>query len=159
MKIIDNKKDFYDYLAGINGIDEYVTYDRRNSVVARKALDGYLRPFNSLKNDPSRDYYLYIQAGEDYKKRFLVSRNFDGSDIKLTVEEYDIDGELKSQKKKSWMPWWVNDPYCGVDKGLVSPEAPLILAYRSTDWRWNKWEYIKNPILVGLPLHSISSLW
>ena len=50
------------------------------------------------------------------------------------------------------MPWWTFDPYYGVDKELVSPEAPLVLAYRATDWRWDKWNYVKNPILVGLPL-------
>ena len=33
MKIIDNKKDYYDYLQGIMGIDEKVTYDRRGSTV------------------------------------------------------------------------------------------------------------------------------
>jgi len=32
MKIIDNKKDYYDYLASIYGIDELVVYDRRGSV-------------------------------------------------------------------------------------------------------------------------------
>ena len=31
MRIIDNKKDYYDYLAGVWGIDGYITYDRRNS--------------------------------------------------------------------------------------------------------------------------------
>lgn len=31
MKIIDNKKDYYDYLAGIWGIDEKIVYDRRGS--------------------------------------------------------------------------------------------------------------------------------
>lgn len=31
MRIIDNKKDYYDYLAGVLGIDDYITYDRRNS--------------------------------------------------------------------------------------------------------------------------------
>lgn len=31
MRILDNKKDYYDYLAGILGIDEYITYDRRKS--------------------------------------------------------------------------------------------------------------------------------
>lgn len=31
MKILDNKKDYYDYLSGIEGIDEHITYDRRNS--------------------------------------------------------------------------------------------------------------------------------
>jgi len=33
MKIIDNKKDYYDYLQGIIGMDEKVTYDRRGSTV------------------------------------------------------------------------------------------------------------------------------
>jgi hypothetical protein len=33
MKIIDNKKDYYDYLQGILGMDEKVTYDRRGSTV------------------------------------------------------------------------------------------------------------------------------
>ena len=32
MKIIDNKKDYYDYLAGILGVDDLVVYDRRGSV-------------------------------------------------------------------------------------------------------------------------------
>lgn len=32
MKIIDNKKDYYDYLAGIYGVDDLVVYDRRGSV-------------------------------------------------------------------------------------------------------------------------------
>lgn len=31
MRIIDNKKDYYDYLAGVWGIDGHITYDRRNS--------------------------------------------------------------------------------------------------------------------------------
>ena len=31
MKIIDNKKDYYDYIQGVLGIDEKVTYDRRGS--------------------------------------------------------------------------------------------------------------------------------
>jgi len=33
MKIIDNKKDYYDYLAGVLGVDDLVVYDRRGSVV------------------------------------------------------------------------------------------------------------------------------
>ena len=31
MKILDNKKDYYDYLSGVEGIDEHIIYDRRNS--------------------------------------------------------------------------------------------------------------------------------
>lgn len=33
MKIIDNKKDYYDYLSGIYGIDDQIVYDRRESVI------------------------------------------------------------------------------------------------------------------------------
>ena len=33
MKIIDKKKDYYDYLSGIYGIDDKVVYDRRGAVV------------------------------------------------------------------------------------------------------------------------------
>ena len=32
MKIIDNKKDYYDYLSGVYGIDNLIVYDRRGSV-------------------------------------------------------------------------------------------------------------------------------
>lgn len=31
MKIIDNKKDYYDYVSGVYGIDPYVVYDRRGT--------------------------------------------------------------------------------------------------------------------------------
>lgn len=66
MRIIDNKKDYYDYLAGVWGIDEYITYDRRNSKrLFNKAGDvmndrypmGYANIFCTWKNgnDPKRD--------------------------------------------------------------------------------------------------------
>ena len=32
MKIIDSKKDYYDYLSGIYGMDELAVYDRRGSM-------------------------------------------------------------------------------------------------------------------------------
>ena len=32
MRIIDNKKDYYDYLSGVFGIDNLIVYDRRGSV-------------------------------------------------------------------------------------------------------------------------------
>ena len=53
MKIIDNKKDFYDYLAGINGIDEYVVYVRKTAHVTLYFLLGlsfisFLKEFNLI---------------------------------------------------------------------------------------------------------------
>lgn len=42
MKIIDNKKDYYDYLSGIYGIDELIVFDRRNSRMLNG--EGVLQP-------------------------------------------------------------------------------------------------------------------
>ncbi|MBR4774940.1 MAG: hypothetical protein IK008_02445 [Bacteroidales bacterium] len=39
MKIIDNKKDYYDYLSGVYGIDNLVVYDRRGSSVLSSSLE------------------------------------------------------------------------------------------------------------------------
>lgn len=66
MRIIDNKKDYYDYLAGVLGIDGYITYDRRNSTrLVNKTADilnercpmGYGQIFCPWKNgkDPNSD--------------------------------------------------------------------------------------------------------
>ena len=153
MKIIDNKKDFYDYLSGINGIDEYVVYDRRGSSLAKKELDSYGRPFNTASDDRSRDFYLFLQAGE-YKKRFLVSRKSESGKVEITVEEYK--GGHLTKAQKSWMPMWCADPYYGM-KDIISEKAPVVLAYRETGTRWNSWEYMNNPILDGLPLVGLLS--
>lgn len=40
MKIIDNKKDYYDFLISINGIDEGVVFDRRGSKVVETDFRG-----------------------------------------------------------------------------------------------------------------------
>lgn len=40
MRIIDNKKDYYDYIVSIRGLDNDIVYDRRNSV---KLADSYLQ--------------------------------------------------------------------------------------------------------------------
>ena len=50
MKIIDNKKDYYDYLASIYGIDELVVYDRRGSVTFSKNSGESSRISKNLSN-------------------------------------------------------------------------------------------------------------
>ena len=42
MKIFDNKKDYYDYLSGIYGIDDLIVFDRRNSRMLNG--EGVLQP-------------------------------------------------------------------------------------------------------------------
>lgn len=53
MKIIDNKKDYYDYLSGIWGIDDKVVFDRRGSQVDEYAVE-------DMKMSPVVDCYVKI---------------------------------------------------------------------------------------------------
>ena len=77
MRIIDNKKDYYDYLAGVWGIDGHITYDRRNSTrLVNKTADiinerypmGYGNIFCTWKNgkDPNSD--SVYDTGYDWDK-------------------------------------------------------------------------------------------
>ena len=77
MRIIDNKKDYYDYLAGVLGIDDYITYDRRNSKrlvnkttnsISERCPMGYGHIFCTWKNgkDPNSD--SVYDTGYDWDK-------------------------------------------------------------------------------------------
>jgi hypothetical protein len=79
MRIIDNKKDYYDYLAGVWGIDEYITYDRRNSkrlvnktasIIDERYPMGYENIFCTWKNgkDPNSD--STYNTGYDWDKGY-----------------------------------------------------------------------------------------
>lgn len=59
MRIIDNKKDYYDYLAGVFGVDGHITFDRRNStrlvnktsnIISERYPIGYGHCFCTWKN-------------------------------------------------------------------------------------------------------------
>lgn len=75
MRLIDNKKDYYDYLAGILGIDGYITYDRRNSerlhnigrhnTIMSEEYPYFSRAFCPYKNGivPGRAYDKYLDYG------------------------------------------------------------------------------------------------
>ena len=65
MRIIDNKKDYYDYLAGVLGIDDHITYDRRNSIrlvnnttniINERYPMGYGNIFCTWKNGKNPDF-------------------------------------------------------------------------------------------------------
>lgn len=45
MKILDNKKDYYDYLVGIYGIDNNIIFDRRNSINIDLHSISHFKPF------------------------------------------------------------------------------------------------------------------
>lgn len=161
MKIIDNKKDFYDYLAGINGIDEYVVYDRRNSVSAKKELDKYLKPLSQTDNETNDRLFLRVMAG-DKAWAFLISIESNGT---FKVELWNKNEQVKGKLGRGYIfnPWdWDGDtsyhdyynPKTGEYKPIKpTPEAPLLIEYRLTSSSW-AWQYIENPILIGLPIVS-----
>ena len=75
MKIIDNKKDYYDYVAGEYGIDNLMVFDRRKSVVIKTDIKpeqhiDYL--FSTIKGDkdiyPKEETFYYFGGKKKEKK-------------------------------------------------------------------------------------------
>jgi hypothetical protein len=83
MKIIDKKRDFYDYLVGIYGIDEKLVLDRRNSTNIQF-------PPNYLR------FYIagYIIEGLYVDKKFYYGKALDKFKIK--------DGRNRTYMSKHW---------------------------------------------------------
>ena len=71
MKIIDNKKDYYDYLVGTYGIDEKMVYDRRGSV---RMYNGGVKSGVSVSNE-SDITNLIIRVGD---RVYYINKNKNG---------------------------------------------------------------------------------
>jgi hypothetical protein len=64
MKIVDNKKDFYDYLVGEYGIDDLIVFDRRNAVVIK----------TDVKPENYKDYiFSTIRGDQDIYQKEEIS--------------------------------------------------------------------------------------
>ena len=78
MKIISGgKKDYYDFLSGIYGIDEDIVYDRRNSIV--------LKDFGYCKN-----FFSKIKDFHDLKKRKYKRYHYEGNKLVYGVIEEGV---------------------------------------------------------------------
>jgi hypothetical protein len=159
MRILDGgKKDFYDYLAGIYGIDNDVVYDRAKSHVFRpmEAGDTYFcktRLYNDRckKETKGRHYvngkYVYGIFYEGLKLHFVIEIGF--TQYLFMVERY-LDNNLEVQlepqllnkfqvdKKQSQVPVSL----IPVDFWGLFSEAPSIRRYYLN-------EEIQNPIFTG----------
>jgi hypothetical protein len=75
MKIIDNKKDFYDYVVGEYGIDDLIVFDRRKAVVIKtnvkpeKDVDYF---FSTVKGD--KDVYQKEEISYVNRKKKIVKK-------------------------------------------------------------------------------------
>lgn len=105
MKIISKVKDYYDYLAGIRGIDEDIVYDRRNCIIFNKfnsefLKDGKVRyafiPIYYYVLEVGYTHYLFSLApkGESFDvkliKRFKVEKKRSNSPISLMRVRYNV---------------------------------------------------------------------
>ena len=87
MKIIDNKKDYYDYLVGINGLDPDIVYDRRGSI-ALKSEDWFSEDDKfpnigaKLKTPPGPYQYLDIPPQKSKKPNNYLHYYHDLEEIK-----------------------------------------------------------------------------
>lgn len=145
MKIIDNKKDYYDYLSGVYGIDPMATYDRRGSIIAKNELCGYLKPFR----DPDipdwggrGEYYVDVLAGEK-SWRFRVQ---DGEVSLFDLKEWAKNMYLEYGWTRIYNPFESE----ALEKA-VSEKSPLAIAYSDVSC---KWKIFANPILSGTPFVS-----
>lgn len=83
MKIIDKVKDYYDFLATINGIDENITFDRRGSHVFKDSKEDYCYLPDYIMDDVSKIPNWVIEKGKEKTTKdgqifnFLLEIGFD----------------------------------------------------------------------------------
>ena len=175
MKIIDNKKDYYDYVSGIYGIDPYVVYDRRGSVASSGIIDSYGEMFNKnpIGSDSfpdnlkygrhakdkafiDKDFRIVIEAGnKHYHIMCNRRRETEDSPVELTYRLYDPLDELRHRyrgqldyRSKFWMHKEIEEYR---KKKSKSPLAIFIYGQRYA----RKPDEIENPILKGLPITGL----
>ena len=178
MKIIDNKKDYYDYLASIYGIDELVAYDRRGSVtlnsdkVQLHGMEYYFSNRILLQDKPlSEKSYWNLRSiakqreAKDVKHKY--GKTWKEGDIYHFVLEvgythyrFEVERWIDEDKPDSTH---VESTLLDIIKDVRQrySEVPMcIIPCQAQYWRWSnkgRWEEInnmmvhrvENPILSG----------
>lgn len=178
MKIIDNKKDYYDYLASIYGIDELVVYNRRGSVtlnsdkVLPHGMEYYFSNRILFQDKPLSDkHYWNLRS---------IAKQREAKDVKhkygKTWKEGDIYHfilEVGYTHYRFEVERWIDEGKCKcahVNSTLIDTmkdvqqrysDIPMcIIPCQAQYWRWSqdeRWEEInnmmvhrvENPILSG----------
>ncbi len=155
MKIIDNKKDYYDYISGINGIDEYVVYDRRGSISLVNLFKVHSGPFNSSTTFYKDErFYVVVVAGEK-KFVYVVDRKISDRKVHFVISTWDeLMVTIKSEPGFHWVSFGRDDI---VHKDVIardlSSKTPLLFYYTTRPGFESFTECIKNPILSGIPIY------
>jgi hypothetical protein len=171
MRILDKHKDFYDYLAGIYGIDNTVFFDRRGSIKLNQndlIKSFYVEnDFYGWNNNYSKtllqvytnDLYAIIEAGyyQYLLRAYNITRKKLG-DLSSCVYTYDGDIELVRvfSDNKHYNDSPINMyPVSVYNYSLrKNKELPKNLNY-SNDIRPHHKKVIKNPIFTDTRIPSI----
>ena len=123
MKIIDNKKDYYDYVSGVNGVDPLAVYDRRGSVSVmgdkiNTRLSHWFAPykeeipyrFSLSYREREEDKYFILEAG--YMQYVFHSDRKDGNLVPELVEKRCVTNKVGNTpltlipvKLRHYLPW------------------------------------------------------
>ena len=133
MKIIDNKKDYYDYLMGVLGQDELVVYDRRGSQMVNISSHDIDYP-NWKSGCPDLVYILWI--GDEYR----------------VIEHNGKDWMCDSQGKP--VSTWPSKEFRQRIPRISKDPIELIIMTEKWDYWWGprKLVHISNPILRELAI-------
>ena len=148
MKIIDNKKDYYDYLVGYYGLDPYVVYDRRDSIAVKnkESFDILSNIETTFETEGENVYLCALCAGKNINVSFLYRIVSKSKVIKTYLESYE--DFIKHNDYPEVIFQRVKDTVLN----LISEKDPLILyilpRYQFFYRRSNATgKIIKNPIL------------
>lgn len=177
MKIIDNKKDYYDYLASFYGIDELIIFDRRGSVVLNtecgslKGMDYYFSQ-KILSDKPlSNKHYWNLNSiakiREAENARHLYSKTWKEGDVYHFILEvgyshyrFEVERWIEDNKDKFAhvettlidVVKNVRERYSEVPICLVPCQTQFLHWSHEERWKEDKRSLIhrvENPILAG----------
>ena len=147
MKIIDNKKDYYDYLMGIYGIDEKIVYDRRTSITKDYFFKSNGYEFEQGKTPLDNAYEMILRVGN---MQYVFSRNKD-TNFKWVMPKISYRGYYRGYMQQVET---INNPRRISDEELEEMkdnDCPIVLKLYYSDKRAYWYDrggiVIKNPIL------------
>lgn len=179
MKIIDNKKDYYDHLSGVWGIDPLAVYDRRGSIpysqyrdrfflfndTARRGSDVPLSPRQQRLGRVAGRHYLCLEAG---RRQFILkvereSVKEDPDKVRLTRTLLGV-RDVERKHAQTPLALFACDFLYLFPDALSRPDS--VRYWREKDWFFRAWgdtePLVENPILEGsfiVPLIPAEDIW
>ena len=157
MKIIDNKKDYYDYLVGYYGLDDYVVYDRRKSDpncsydnVVVKSLPQFGKFISVYDVDGRTEYRVTLWAGHNMMTKILYVDVDKKAGIK-TFTWKDYQEWMKEESRRAWWKYTIHEKEWETKlPKRITQDTPLVLYITEMNYyRHSESIIITNPILEG----------